>query len=75
MKYSGFIVIVLVVLLILGLIFGVSFWTDRTLEFWLSYLKHEPIYVPYWLSLLLTIILNGAALLINIISELIRLVL
>lgn len=51
----------------------ISFWTDRTLEFWLTYLKGQSIDVPFWLSVLTTFILNGAILIINVISEIVRL--
>lgn len=56
-----------------GLLYLVSLWTDRSLEFWLSYSKGSPVEVPQWLSFILTIVLNGVILLANIVSEIIRL--
>lgn len=68
------IVEVLIVIAFLSLFPGLVMWTDRTLEFWLTYAKHAPVIVPWWISTLVTIFLNGVILGINILSELIRLV-
>lgn len=77
MKNKGFTSteVLIVILLICALAFVpvLGIWTDRTLEFWLSYFRHETISVPYWLSLIITIIFNGIAIGINILSELFRL--
>ena len=51
-----------------------SLWTDRNLEFWLSYFKGNPITVPGWMSFVLTVVLNGVILVANIVGELLRLV-
>lgn len=59
--------------IIIGMIVAISFWTDRTLDFWFTYFKGEPIDVPYWLSLVTTVLLNGIILAVNILSELARL--
>jgi hypothetical protein len=50
-------------------------WTDRTLDFWMTYAKGAPVDVPYWISFIMTIVLNGAMMLVNILTELFRLVL
>jgi prepilin-type N-terminal cleavage/methylation domain-containing protein len=60
--------------IVIGFLFIVPLWTDRTLDFWLSYFKGSQINVPYWISFLVTVILNAVILAINIISELLRLV-
>ena len=52
-----------------------TLWTDRTLDFWMTYAKGAPVDVPFWLSFIMTIILNGAMMLVNILTELFRLVL
>lgn len=49
-------------------------WTDSNLEFWLSYYKGIPVSVPLWLSMLLSLVLNGVIVLLNLISEIVRLV-
>jgi hypothetical protein len=61
--------------LIVGVITGMTIWTDRTLDFWMTYAKGAPVDVPGWLSFIMTIILNGAMMLVNILTELFRLVL
>lgn len=40
---------------LLGWLFGtflLSFWTDRNLDFWLTYFKGETVDCPFWLSFL-----------------------
>lgn len=56
----------------IALVFGK--WTDNNLEFWLSYFKGETVEVPYWISFVTTLILNGAALVLNILAELFKFV-
>lgn len=51
----------------------ISLWTDRNLDFWMSYWQGKEIDVPYWMSLCLTIVLNAIILAGNIIGEIIRL--
>lgn len=48
-------------------------WTERNLEFWLAYFKGVPVDVPFWLAFLLSLVLNGLIVGINLISEIIRL--
>lgn len=50
-----------------------SIWTDRTLDFWVSYIRGSPVDVPFVLSLLVTIVGNGVILLVNVVSEVARL--
>lgn len=57
-----------------AIVWIISLWTDSNLEFWLSYFKGEAINVPMWLSVLITIILNGVIVVANIVSELLQLV-
>lgn len=61
------------ILTITALIASLALWTERTLEFWLSHFKGDLVDVPYWLSLLLTLVLNGVILAVNIFSEILRL--
>lgn len=60
--------------IVIGIFYLLSLWTDRNLEFWLSYSKGQPVEVPQWLSFVLTVLLNGVIVLANVISELVRLV-
>ena len=54
------------------LIYVLSLWTDRNLEFWFSHFKHAPVVIPQWLSIVVTIVLNGIAVALNVIGELCR---
>lgn len=49
-----------------------AMWTDRNLDFWVSYIKGEAVDVPYWLSLIVTIVGNGVIILANVIAEIAR---
>jgi len=73
---KGFTLVELLIgLAIIGLIalFPVlAIWTDRSLEFWASYIKHQPVIIPYWLSLIVTIIGNAVIVGFNVISEVLR---
>lgn len=60
--------------LILGFFLGMSAWTDRTLEFWLSMIKHTTVHVPFWMSTLVTLVFNGVILAVNVLTELYRLI-
>jgi hypothetical protein len=60
--------------IVLVAILPLSFWTDRTLEYWLTMWKGTPVNVPFWLSMLVTLILNAIILGINVVSEILRLV-
>jgi len=55
------------------LVFPFVLWTDRTLDFWVTYLKGTTVDVPFWLSFIVTIVFNAVILLINVISEVARL--
>lgn len=63
----------LIVLVVYGSIASLmAVWVDRTLEFWLSYLKEMPVYVPFWLDLLVAL-LGPIAFIGNVVSEIARL--
>jgi hypothetical protein len=62
---SGILAIVAVILL-------VSWWTNSNLDFWISYFKGHAVHVPYFLSVLLTIVLNGVDLLLNVVASIAR---
>lgn len=65
--------VVVLVAIVPALIWTISLWTDRNLDFWMTYFKGEAIDVPMWISVIVTIVLNGAAIAGNIIGELLRL--
>lgn len=50
-----------------------AMWTDRNLDYALTYIKDYPVDCPFWLSFIVSI-LAPAALILNIICELARLV-
>ncbi len=70
----GLMLVLMLVAIIPAIIWFMSLWTDRNLEFWLSYFKGEQVDVPMWMSVVTTIVLNAVILAGNILSELFRLV-
>ena len=68
-------VFVMIFAFVIGVFVALSFWTDRNLDFFVSYFKGSPVDVPFWLSALVTILLNGLILVANIIAEIVRLAL
>ena len=79
-KYSKSRVLLVIVMCVIGLsvlslpFYGLCVWTDRNLDYWLTAMKGAPVDVPMWLSVALAIVLNGVALLLNVVGELLRLV-
>lgn len=57
---------------IVAAILLVSWWTNSNLDFWISYFKGHAVHVPYFLSVLLTIVLNGVDVLLNVIASIAR---
>lgn len=62
------------VLFIIGILVAMVKWTERTLEFWLTYWKGEPVDVPLWLCLLCNFALNALMFGVNVLSEVVRLI-
>jgi hypothetical protein len=54
------------------IVWALSSWTDRNLDFWLTYFKGETIDCPFWLSTVVTF-LAPVALFLNVIGEVARL--
>lgn len=79
MKKNGYTLIELMVALgiicIMALIPAMALWTDSSIEWWIYYFKHETINIPYWMSLIITIIGNWVILFFNVITELFKLIL
>ncbi len=74
---SGIACVPLVILIPLALVLTplvlMAFWTDRTMDFWLSELLQKTIDIPWFISFVITLVLGGAILITNIASELARL--
>ena len=68
--YSG-----LSLTIIIGLLYPLSLWTDRNLDYFVSLIKGESVDVPFWLSVVVTILLNAVIVVSNIIAEISRLAL
>lgn len=66
---------VIILLLVVVAIYGMTIWTDRNLEFAISYFKGVPVEIPTWLSFLAMIVFNAIALaFFNVICEIARVV-
>lgn len=70
---NGIASLMALVFFFIPLMFIIAIWTDRNLEFWLSYLKGHPVDVPFWMSFIMTLVLNGVALALNVVGEILRL--
>ena len=71
-KGFAFIQFMFIILIYLILFIPVAFWTDSNLDFWLSYIKKTSIDIPFYVSYIVSVILNGIILAINIILSLLR---
>lgn len=67
-------VVITLFLIVVAIICVLTSWADRTLDFWCTYWAHHTVNVPIWLSFLATIIGNAIMFILNIISEIARLV-
>jgi hypothetical protein len=68
------VLVVLAIAIIPAIVWFLSLWTDRNLEFWFTYFKGEQVDVPMWISVVTTMVLNGIILIGNILGELFRLI-
>ena len=68
----GCITFILLTVASLTLLYVLSLWTDRTLDFWATYFAQHAVDIPMWLSILLTFIGNGIIFGLNVISEIVR---
>jgi hypothetical protein len=46
----------------------IAFWTDRNLDFWMTFINKQPTDIPFWISLIL-VIFEPVILVLNIIGE------
>jgi hypothetical protein len=61
----------LTVFFFVGLAFPLALWTERNLEFWLGWLRGQPVDVNWWWCLLLTV-LGPVGLCANVVAEIVR---
>ena len=60
--------------ILMSIVSVLALWTERNLEFYFTYFKGQEVDIPYWMALLVTIVLNGIIFVANVIGELLRLV-
>lgn len=71
MKYTGCAAFIIFPSLYFGLVYLLSLWTDRNLDFWFSYFKGAEVDIPQWLSFIATLI-APVAVVGNVIMELFK---
>lgn len=66
-----------IVLTVVAIVFYISYeyinWTDKNLEYFVSYLKERPVKIPFWISAVVVFLTNVCTLFFNIICEIIKL--
>lgn len=67
------IIVIAMLLVVPALIWGVTMWTDRSLDFVLTALKGHPVHCPMWLAAIVSIVGNAFTLLFNVVVEIFRL--
>ena len=65
---------VFMVVVIPAMLIGAVLWTDRSMDYALTWFKGVPVNCPMWLSTLVAIVGNGVTLVFNIAMEIARLV-
>ena len=50
-----------------------AMWTGRNLDFWLTLYKGHAVHVPFWMDLVVAVVLNAVIIGLNIIAEIARL--
>lgn len=68
----------LIALIILGFLVAIPayiWWTDRSIDFWLSYIASTPKNCPIWLSAILSIITFWIGFIFNVVTEILRIAL
>lgn len=66
------IVAIIAVLIAIGVVWVMSYWTDSNIEWLILTFADKVVDVPFWLSVILTLVLNAAALAFNIIVEILK---
>lgn len=72
MKKGFTIVELLLVFAIPTIILLVCIWTDRNLDYLLTWIAGQPRNCPWWLSTIAAFVGNGLTILFNIVMEIIR---
>ena len=74
MKKGGYTLseIIIVVALVGTALVVFPMWTNRNLDFWISHVKGHAVNVPYWISIVITVIGNDFIITANIIGEVCR---
>lgn len=65
-----------VILIVIGMFAGIGYWTDGNLEWVLTEYTDESYIdkIPYWASLIVTILANGFIVIFNVICEILQIV-
>ena len=58
----------------IAVIVGLAIWTDRSMDYLLTWIKGVPVDCPMWLSTLISIVGNAFIVAFNLIMEVIRMV-
>ena len=66
-------IVLVLVLIVPVVIVGLCVWTDRNLDYLLTWIAGQPRNCPMWLSAIATFVLNGVILVFNIVMEILRL--
>lgn len=72
---AGCIVMLLIASFVVGVVFLITLWTDRSIDYWLTFTKGTDTDCPFWLSFVATIFLNGIIVAFNLLTEIARLAL
>ncbi len=68
-KGQSLIAPLIVLTLALAAFVGLSMWTGRNLDFWISHFKGHAVHVPLWLDAAATICSGGLIFFLNIAGE------
>ena len=76
MKRNGNILVIFILwaVVVIGIGTILTLWTDRNLDYALTWIKGQPVNCPMWLSFIAALIGNGVTVVFNILMELARLV-
>ncbi len=71
---KGFTLIELMIVIAIPvlLVWPLTWWTDRSMDWALSEWKHRIVHVPYWLAFIVTCVTNGFAIAFDVIVEILR---
>ena len=64
--------LVIFVAIVALLFWPMALWTNRSLDFWATQMKHHAVHIPFWLAFVVTLVGNGVILLFDVVSEIAR---